>query len=387
MDKIQASGNDGEQAVQYIKDIPSKRWTTIDGPLDEHPRFQQLTSNASESFWNAQEEHRKLNPASFLYAVFEELASTIYERSNRGFQNCRLTDYCVAVFNREVQASKYYDASPYSRTLAVVKDHNSRDIYEEDTQKVDLEKQVCTCAKWQDLRIPCRHAIAFLDKMYLHAEELIAPYWKINNYREAYNSPLEVVLLDELTPDPSIHMPGGLQATQPRARGRPTTKKRRIKPSRSRRIRLTQDRGRGFNAQQERLDQAASREDLEEMDYHDGLDDEERYIEFALFDLEATERSVIDPRLEDPHRETEYPHRETEYPHRETPEPAEDPHHETEYPHRKTLKPLLQPLSPPAPPTTRRPQRPPGYYLSLSGAPPPRLKRRRQGVGGARDAL
>ena len=148
-------------AAEYIKEIPYQRWTTIDAPLEQHPRFSQLTSNSSESFWSAVDGLRRLNPVIYLFSVLERIGTQIFQRSNRCFQTSTFTDYCVAVYEQELAASRYFQAQPYTNTLAVVKQGQGE--FQCNAQKVDLEKQVCTCAKWQDMRIPCRHAIAFLE--------------------------------------------------------------------------------------------------------------------------------------------------------------------------------------------------------------------------------
>lgn len=207
-------------AVEYIRGNDPSTWAKWAAPLVDFPKYDNGTSyNTMKSIWGHALEQKKLNYAGFLFHVWKNVMGTLFERRNAIDGQKRYTDYSFGIFSSEEEASRQvFEVLRSTNTTALV-----------DDERVDVEARTCTCLMWEDLKIPCRHAIAFLRYLGLPAEPYIDPMYSIGTYSTAYTGSLKAVSFSSVGMDDTLP-PSNLRAAErPRPPGRPSLGKTGVK--------------------------------------------------------------------------------------------------------------------------------------------------------------
>ena len=226
-DKIQSQGAIGIQAAEYISSLDTRLWTVFDAPPGR-PRFGVKTSNTMESVWGRMLEERELDHLGFLYAVWRDVGEKFYERSQAVNLHPRFTDHWCGKFAVELERSRSYVVSQLAEDEAVV-DHAN--VVSRSSYLVNLAESSCSCLLWQDLQLPCRHAIAFLRFKQIDPETRICRAFSLESYRQAYTGRLNGIALAQLEPDDTLP-PRNQPEPEERGPGRPSKRKRGVKRTR-----------------------------------------------------------------------------------------------------------------------------------------------------------
>ena len=88
----------------------------------------------------------------------------------------KIAGHTLRNFNHEIGV--YQVITPYN-------DH--RDGGGNHSHEVHVFKQTCGCGKWQNLKIPCSHAIKVLKGLHLDATSYIDPCYSLNNAIQTYS--------------------------------------------------------------------------------------------------------------------------------------------------------------------------------------------------------
>lgn len=143
----------------------------------------------------------------------------VFERKSSTNRHIRFTDHAYGNFAAEKELLRTIrDIVQASQTLALVQN-----------ECVDIEARTWTCLAWQDLKIPCHHAIAFLRRVQAPIESFIDPVHSLEAYRAAYASTLRPVALSSVGIDDTLPPLNARAAEGPRPTGRPSTRKRGVK--------------------------------------------------------------------------------------------------------------------------------------------------------------
>ena len=179
----------------------------FDASASEHPRYNAKTSNTMESVWGRLLEQRELDHMGFLHACYLDVAEKMFNRKSERIRHPRFTDHWYGVFLVELDESRLFLSTPFSDNEGIVHlgEANSYSSF-----RVNTLTRTCSCIKWQDTRIPCRHAICFMRDRRVDPEAFIDPVFSVASYRQAYSGSLKAVSLSDLVPDdtlPPRHQP------------------------------------------------------------------------------------------------------------------------------------------------------------------------------------
>lgn len=100
----------------------------------------------------------------------------------------------------EAARQQLYKISPLSNFSTSVLNNKNQKMYH-----VDLQRNTCTCTHFQDMRIPCRHAIAAAER--LKVPRYSDSRYTIEEHRKAYSGGFCFIAQQDLMPSPSILPP------------------------------------------------------------------------------------------------------------------------------------------------------------------------------------
>ena len=182
-------GTANKKAEQYLKNIEPKLWRgTAQARIGSiPPRYGMTTSNAAECTNSVSLELRNQQPwLSIIEGMVDYMASNISKRRKqyRGKNPEEVLPWIREVLEKRWKASKameIIEIEEGKNEFAVteyfnkfVEDDNNRDEDIPNRVLFDTNKKTrhvlhplattCTCGLWQDMRIPCRHAMVYFGK-------------------------------------------------------------------------------------------------------------------------------------------------------------------------------------------------------------------------------
>lgn len=173
-------------------------------------RYGKVTSNPVESQNSAIKKFISKDICSFIVLMNNYVMKKFDERRNNNYNVDILS-------NVQLIVKKYFEQGKY---LSVQKSNN--DIYQVDNEYiVNLNLKSCTCNKFQDIKIPCCHAMAVCHLNNLNYNNFISEYYSGLKYTSAYFNSIKPLSIKNLNQDNLI------APKEKRSRGRP--KIRRIK--------------------------------------------------------------------------------------------------------------------------------------------------------------
>ncbi|KAF7181442.1 hypothetical protein CNMCM7691_000660 [Aspergillus felis] len=178
------------RAKQWIELIPRQRWAKHALPV---PRYDQLSMTTMESLHFLWLNTRNLPVLRALYSIWLNLADRLNHCREMEFeQSNTLTDFAQEWIVRQKQLSRTYTAVAGSQEQFTV--FNKAVGY-----NVDLNARTCSCLDWQDLQLPCRHALAAIATTSRPINDFVPPAYHISTYKQIYTGitmPLELRDLD-----------------------------------------------------------------------------------------------------------------------------------------------------------------------------------------------
>lgn len=187
-----------QSAFDYISAIPAENYAFYT-QTSEYPRYGHSCSNISESAMSFFYEARKKPILLAIEYIWHYIMNIFAKRReiNQLFSN--LTKFAQYYYNEQLKQAGHYQCQPQNAQQALVKRFESTQT---EGRIVDLSNNTCTCRKWQDYHIPCRHAIRVIQHFNKgDPKDLINKRWSVEAYRETYELSLRPVLLHELEPD------------------------------------------------------------------------------------------------------------------------------------------------------------------------------------------
>ena len=180
MEKIKASGIKGLE--NYVQNIPPDRYAFF---ACTSSRFGHFTSNLAESINSAWLYQRELPILQCFKSIWEYIASLCFtRREETTFKNPRFTNYAYDLFSNEAHYSGFYIVQKIEGAPTYI-----ASVYNPTSGRqftVTLSKNHCTCLHFQDLKIPCQHAIAVAREFGLDAEDFIDDAYTVQTFRDTY---------------------------------------------------------------------------------------------------------------------------------------------------------------------------------------------------------
>ena len=184
MDIIQTGPRNGQKVYAYLMSS-KENWANVYFPI---PRYNVLTSNAAESF-NAKISDERLGSYLYVFTSFsDKLAVYFYANHTR----MQLVEYEIPVHlknKREayIELGRKREITQVGPDLFTVSPLASRAKPDKSNRVVDLAQRTCSCAKWQEMGLPCLHAYGVLFKLHMENEiEFISSKFHYAEMKKAF---------------------------------------------------------------------------------------------------------------------------------------------------------------------------------------------------------
>ncbi|WZZ70237.1 hypothetical protein YC2023_081607 [Brassica napus] len=165
--------------AKYLEDIGTAKWTRTYFPGN---RYNLLTSNVAEQLNNAL---RKARPSPIVeFSMFIQRMLTRWfsaRRTKSAKHRGAATPEVEAVMQTHIRLTKGSNISnitSWSYQVKGVFGHNNT---------VSLDNKVCTCQVFQNLKIPCGHALLAADSIGLPHSNLFGDCYQTQTWRETYS--------------------------------------------------------------------------------------------------------------------------------------------------------------------------------------------------------
>ncbi|KAF4237542.1 hypothetical protein CNMCM6805_006873 [Aspergillus fumigatiaffinis] len=195
-------------AKQWIESIPRQRWAKHALPV---PRYEQLSMTTMESLHFLWLNTRNLPVLRALYSIWLNITDRLHHCREIEFKRSNtLTDFAQEWIMRQTQLSRTYTAVASSQEQFTVFNKAVGFV-------VDLNARTCSCLDWQDLQLPCRHALAAIATTSRPINDFVPPAYHTSTYKQIYTGvtmPLELRDLDNF---------GQCSAPATKRRGRPSS--------------------------------------------------------------------------------------------------------------------------------------------------------------------
>ncbi len=121
-----------------------------------------------------------------------------YIQQNRSFKSKILTDYAQQYVESQWELSRCYQVIRSNKSTALIYE-NSR--IQDQGYIVDLAAGSCSCKDFQDIQIPCRHAIAAIQEFKYAINDFIHEAYFITSYKATYRAFFTSINMENLLED------------------------------------------------------------------------------------------------------------------------------------------------------------------------------------------
>ena len=210
---------ESDKCAEYIMGCNIEHFA---GHKIDRPRYGQVTSNIQEGM-NSQWLNAREKPVFYcLLEIWNDTMAKIKTRRTKPMKkNKQFTDFAADYLATESKAGSKYRTQSSTDTVAIVNCGYGVQ------HRVDMEAKQCTCRKFQDYKLLCRHAYSVCHDNNLEIDEFISSEYSKEVYRDTYDSDYAMppLLVGDLQSDRNCQAPKVYKLS-----GRP--QKKRIRTSR-----------------------------------------------------------------------------------------------------------------------------------------------------------
>ncbi|XP_050277753.1 uncharacterized protein LOC126719216 [Quercus robur] len=170
----------------YLMSEDVDKWTQSH---DDGRRYGAMTTNISECFNGVLKGARGLPIAAMVEFTFFKLVAYFHDRHKQITSDLSRgkvwSDYAMEIYNKNEQKiaghtlRNYNHAEGIYQVVTPYNDHRAGGGNH--SHDVRIFDRTCGCGKWQNLKIPCSHAIKVLNGLHLDAPSYIDPCYSLNN--------------------------------------------------------------------------------------------------------------------------------------------------------------------------------------------------------------
>ncbi|XP_050254176.1 uncharacterized protein LOC126700180 [Quercus robur] len=170
----------------YLVSEDVEKWTQSH---DGGRRYGAMTTNISECFNGVLKGARGLPIAAMVHFTWCKLVAYFHDRHKQitsDLSRGKLwSDYAMEIYSRNEQkiaghtVRNFNHAEGVYQVVTPYNDH--RGGGGNHSHEVRIFARTCGCRKWQNLKIPCSHAIKVLQDLHLNATNYIDPCYSLNN--------------------------------------------------------------------------------------------------------------------------------------------------------------------------------------------------------------
>ena len=221
-----------ESAFNYVEGIEKNRWRSTEWvQMDSNlpPRYRIVSSNTSESANSMILKFRELSWMECIKSIVEYMCKSIANKRELHKKNNQneCVPFTLQMLNKRFQASlkvTIFEREANVAEYTCFEDRNTSSTNQQVSTATIVnilrpDQKRCSCGKWQDFKIPCRHAIAYFCKEHLMSVESLGEievhwlykYWSLH---ALYKKNISPVIVDHLRKDgqtlpPKVHVPTG----------------------------------------------------------------------------------------------------------------------------------------------------------------------------------
>ncbi|XHG07747.1 hypothetical protein AWENTII_013014 [Aspergillus wentii] len=179
-----------DKARRWIQSIPPAKWAKFAIPA---PRYDQLTSTLLDSLNFLWLNTRNMPILRSLYFIWLNITDRFHQCREYKFKrsSSTLTDFAQDYITRQKQLSRTFHAVASSQDQFTVFKNAMGYV-------VDIPTGTCSCFEWQDLKLPCRHALAAISSTSRSINEFVHDIYSIDTYKAIYSSVLMPVDMRDL---------------------------------------------------------------------------------------------------------------------------------------------------------------------------------------------
>ncbi|XP_050284487.1 uncharacterized protein LOC126724166 [Quercus robur] len=210
----------------YLMSEDVDKWTQSH---DGGRRYGAMTTNISECFNGVLKGASGLPIAAMVEFTFFKFVAYFHDRHKQITSDLSRgkvwSDYAMEIYNKNEQKIAGHTLRNYNHAegiYQVVTPYNDHRVGGGNhSHDVRIFDRTCGCGKWQNLKIPCSHAIKVLKGLHLDAPSYIDPCYSLNNAILTYSHNFVVPKSESLWTD--VRGPRWVPDPQLlRAKGRPT---------------------------------------------------------------------------------------------------------------------------------------------------------------------
>ncbi|XP_075665244.1 uncharacterized protein LOC142634881 [Castanea sativa] len=190
----------------YLMSEDVEKWTQSH---DGGRRYGAMTTNISECFNGVLKGARGLPIAAMVEFTWCKLVAYFHDRhkqitSDRS-QGKVWSDYAMGIYNTNLQKTSGHTVREFNHETGVYQvvtpynDH--RGGGGNHSHEVRVFARTCGCGKWQNIKIPCSHAIKVLQQLHLNATSYIDPCYSLENVIHTYSHQFVVPMSESLWRD------------------------------------------------------------------------------------------------------------------------------------------------------------------------------------------
>ncbi|XP_055961213.1 uncharacterized protein LOC126674857 [Mercurialis annua] len=157
-------------------------------------RHNAMTTNYAESVNATLKNIRGLPITAMIEAIFRKLVEKYISRWNFYksliVKDIEYTPICIQILRKAGDKSRTHVVQPYdmtTMTCEVVTKKNNHNQAGGNVHTVNLHKKKCTCGKFQQLKVPCSHAMAVCLKENLNPHDYIGSHYRNQNAIQAWS--------------------------------------------------------------------------------------------------------------------------------------------------------------------------------------------------------
>ena len=190
----------------YLVSLDLDKWTQAH---DGGRRYEAMTTNISECFNGVLKGARGLPIAAMVEFIWCKLVAYLHDRHKQITSDLSRgkvwSDYAMEIYNKNKQKTAGHTLRNFNHAdgvYQVVTPYNDhRGGGGNHSHQAHIFDRKCGCGKWQNLKIPCSHAIKVLQGLHLNATSYIDPCYNLNNAIHTYSHHFVVPSSEELWRD------------------------------------------------------------------------------------------------------------------------------------------------------------------------------------------
>nr|XP_023927439.1 uncharacterized protein LOC112038813 [Quercus suber] len=190
----------------YLVSLDLDKWTQSH---DGGRHYGAMTTNISECFNGVLKGAHSLPIAAMVEFILCKLVAYFHDRNklitSDLSQGKVWTDYAMGIYTKNEQKIFGHTVRNFNHELGIYQvvtpynDHRSGGGNH--SHEVHIFARTCGCGKWQNIKIPCSHAIKVLQGLHLNATSYIDPCYSLKNAIDTYAHHFVVPLSESLWRD------------------------------------------------------------------------------------------------------------------------------------------------------------------------------------------